>query len=77
MNIIQTYYNFIDFIIPHLRQTRKENLSILVNGIIESCSVSICGIARRMRDNIKFIHKLKRVWRFISNEKLILDVIFI
>lgn len=54
-------------IFPSLRKTQSRNLSLTVFGQIKSQSVILSQIVREVPGAVKHKHRLKRLWRFVSN----------
>lgn len=64
---------FIAFFIPHLeglRKSQRKTLAVLVFGLMQSKRVGVAAIARGIpgKGNIK--HRIKRVDRFLGNERV-------
>lgn len=54
-------------IFPGLRKTQKVNLGLAVYGQILSQSTILSQIVREVPGAFKHKHRLKRLWRFVSN----------
>lgn len=54
-------------IFPSLRKTQKANLGLAVYGQVLSQSAILSQIVREVPGAIKHKHRLKRLWRFVSN----------
>ena len=57
-------------IFPDLRKTQKVNLGLAVFGQILSQSTVLSEIVRRFPGDFKHKHKLKRLFRFVSNPRV-------
>jgi len=53
-----------------LRKTQQVNLSLAVLGISKARSGLLSEIAREVPGAIKHKHRLKRLWRFVSNHRI-------
>lgn len=62
--------NWIKGIFPGLRKTQAVNLTLGVFGLIKTRSGIMSEIVRVAPGPTKHKHKLKRLWRFVSNEKI-------
>lgn len=62
--------NWICGIFPNLRKTQFVNLSLGVFGLIKSRSGLMSEIAREIPVSSKYKHRLKRLWRFVSNHRI-------
>ena len=57
-------------IFPSLRKTQTVNLSYAVFGLIKSQSALMSEIVREVPGAKKHKHRLKRLWRFLSNPRV-------
>lgn len=57
-------------IFPVLRKTQLANLSLGVFGLIKSQSGIMSAIVREVPGSRKHKHRLKRLWRFVSNPRV-------
>jgi hypothetical protein len=57
-------------IFPSLRKTQSWNLSLTVFGQIKSQSGILSKIVRQIPGAVKHKHRLKRLWRFVSNHRV-------
>lgn len=57
-------------IFPTLRKTQSFNLSLGVLGIVKSRSGKLSEIVREVPGSSKHKHRLKRLWRFVSNPRI-------
>ena len=55
---------------PKLRKTQSVNLTLGIFGLIKSRSGLMSEIVRMVPGPSEHKHKLKRLWRFVSNEKV-------
>ena len=56
-------------IFPDLRKTQKVNLGLAVYGQAISQSTILSQIVREVPGAVKHKHRLKRLWRFVSNPR--------
>lgn len=54
-------------VFPVLRKTQKVNLGLAVFGQVKSQSTILSEIVRQIPGAVKHKHRLKRLWRFVSN----------
>lgn len=57
----------VEHIFPGLRKTQKVNLGLAVFGQILSQTTVLSQIVREVPGAVKHKHRLKRLWRFVSN----------
>lgn len=57
-------------VFPSLRKTQAVNLSLAVFGQIKSQSTILSEIVREVPGAVKHKHRLKRLWRFVSNSRV-------
>lgn len=57
-------------VFPGLRKTRRVNLGLAVYGQVLSQSAILSQIVREVPGAVKHKHRLKRLWRFVSNFKV-------
>lgn len=57
-------------VFPSLRKTQSRNLSLAVFGQIKSQSTILSQIVREVPGAVKHKHRLKRLWRFVSNSRV-------
>lgn len=57
-------------IFPNLRKTQAVNLSLSVFGLIKARSGKLSEIVREIPGSFKHKHRLKRLWRFVSNPRV-------
>lgn len=62
--------NWVYGIFPNLRKTQLVNLSLGIFGLIKSRSGLMSEIARELPVSSKYKHRLKRLWRFVSNPRV-------
>jgi hypothetical protein len=62
--------SLISRIFPELRKTQQVNLSLGIFGQIKSRSGLMSEIVREVPGAKKHKHRLKRFWRFLSNQKI-------
>lgn len=62
--------SWIKNIFPKLRKTQAENLSLGVFGLVKARSGLLSEIVREIPGSSKHKHKLKRLWRFVSNPRV-------
>lgn len=55
---------------PSLRKTQVINLTLGVFGLIKARSGLMSEIAREIPGSSKHKHRLKRLWRFVSNDRI-------
>lgn len=53
-----------------LLSTQQATLSQVVCGLLACRSLILAEIARNFQTHVAFSHNLKRVWRFVSNERI-------
>lgn len=58
---------------PTLRKTRMTNLALSVFGVIKAQSGILSEIARYMPVRGKHWYRVRRLWRFVSNTKMMVD----
>lgn len=56
-----------------LLPTQQDSICQVVCGMIACRCLILAEIARCFQTNVEFPHNLKRVWRFVSNERINLD----
>jgi len=56
-----------------LLTTQQDTLCQVVTGLISCRCLILAEIARCFQTDTKFPHNLKRVWRFVSNERIQMD----
>jgi len=56
-----------------LLSTQQDTISQVVTGMTVCRSLCLAEIARCFQTEVEFPHNLKRVWRFVSNERINLD----
>jgi hypothetical protein len=61
---------------PDLRKTQAVNLGLAVYGQIISQSTVLSQIVREVPGAVKHKHRLKRLWRFVSNSRIKPDRLF-
>lgn len=67
---ISSIKGWVKSIFPGLRKTQSVNLSLGVFGIIKSGSGLMSELVREVPGAVKHKHRLKRLWRFVSNDKV-------
>lgn len=55
---------------PNLRKTQTVNLTLGIFGLIKARSGILSEIVREIPGTSSHKHKLKRLWRFVSNERI-------
>lgn len=63
-------HNWIKGIFPKLRKTQSLNLTLAIFGLIKARSGLMSEIVRMISGPSSHKYKLKRLWRFVSNEKI-------
>lgn len=66
----------INGLFPSLRKTQRTNLALAVFGISKARSGILSEIARKTPGAFKHKHRLKRLWRFVSNGQVRPDGLF-
>lgn len=63
--------HFVQSLLPGMRLTRQRNLVWLILGIVQTrdAHLTVSEIARAIPTHSAHWHKLKRMWRFLSNMK--------
>ena len=59
---------FVHSFCPRLRSTRRVNLCLLTYSILRRRSLCLSELARAMPLPIAHLYRVKRLWRFLSNE---------
>lgn len=54
----------------HLRQSQAKTLLVLVHAAVRCPRISLASIGRAMSGPAKVKHRIKRVWRFIANQRV-------
>ena len=62
--------SLISNIFPTLRKTQVANLALSIYGQINSQSAVMSEIVREVPGAVKHKHRLKRLWRFVSNPRV-------
>lgn len=60
----------VSHIFPNLRKTQRVNLGLAVYGQVISQSTILSQIVRDVPGAVKHRHRLKRLWRFVSNGRV-------
>ena len=58
---------FVSRLLPEWRKTRRKVLALGVEGLLQRRCLTLTGIARGLGIRTRVIHRVKRIWRFISN----------
>jgi IS4 transposase len=63
----QRLFRFVTDLLPDWRKTRRRVLALGVQGLVKRRRLTLTGIARGMDSRTRVIHRVKRIWRFLSN----------
>lgn len=63
-------HGLVKHIFPDLRVTQSRNLGLAVFGQVKSQSAILSDIVREVPGSFKHKHRLKRLWRFVSNVRV-------
>jgi len=63
----QRVLQFVDKLLPDWRKTRRRVLALGVEGLLKRRRLTLTGIARGLEIHTRVIHRVKRIWRFVSN----------
>jgi hypothetical protein len=58
---------FVSSLLPTWRVTRQRVLALGTLGLVRRRRLTLCGIARGLDPSIRVLHRVKRIWRFLSN----------
>ncbi len=63
----QQLWQFVTDLLPSWRKTRRRVLALGCEALIARRRLTLCGIARGMDSSTRVLHRVKRIWRFLSN----------
>lgn len=63
----QRLFQFITDLLPSWRKTRRRVLALGCQALIARRRLTLCGIARGLHSQTRVLHRVKRIWRFLSN----------
>jgi len=63
----QRLFQYITDLLPSWRKTRRRVLALGCQALMERRRLTLCGIARGVRSSTRVLHRVKRIWRFLSN----------
>lgn len=58
---------FVSSLVPTWRVTRQRVLALGALGLVRRRRLTLCGIARGLDSSTRVVHRVKRIWRFLSN----------
>jgi hypothetical protein len=58
---------FVSSLVPTWRVTRRRVLALGALGLVRRRRLTLCGIARGLDSTTRVLHRVKRIWRFLSN----------
>jgi len=59
-----------------LRKSQRTTICDLVQGLLYGTKVGLANIARAMRDRTTVRHRIKRIARFVTNDRIALTTVF-
>ena len=63
----QQLLKFVTDLVPSWRRSRQKVLALGAQGLVRRRRLTLTGIARGLESQIRIIHRVKRLWRFINN----------
>jgi len=63
----QELLRFVSDLLPAWRKTRRVVLALGSLALLRRRRLTLCGIARGMESHTRVLHRVKRIWRFLSN----------
>jgi hypothetical protein len=63
----QELLRFVSDLLPAWRQTRRVVLALGAQALLRRRRLTLCGIARGLDSRTRVLHRVKRIWRFLSN----------
>jgi len=66
----QRLFQFVTNLLPDWRKTRRRVLALGVQGLVKRRRLTLTGIARGVDSRTRVIHRVKRIWRFLSNRAI-------
>jgi hypothetical protein len=54
-------------LLPSWRKTRRMLLALGTRALVRRRQLTLCGIARGVETHTRVIHRVKHIWRFLSN----------
>ncbi len=63
----QRLFQFVTALLPSWRKTRRRVLALGCQALISRRRLTLCGIARGLDSSTRVLHRVKRLWRFLSN----------
>ena len=63
----QRLFDFVTGLLPSWRKTRRRVLALGCQALIARRRLTLCGIARGLESSTRVLHRVKRIWRFLSN----------
>jgi hypothetical protein len=64
----QQLVQFVSDLLPSWRKTRRRVLALGCEALIARRRLTLCGIARGLHSSTRVLHRVKRIWRFLSNQ---------
>jgi hypothetical protein len=59
--------HFVTALLPDWRSTRRRVLALGSLALVQRRRLTLCGIARGLDSRTRVLHRVKRIWRFLSN----------
>lgn len=59
--------HFVSDLLPTWRITRRRLLALGCQALLARRRLTLCGIARGLDSRTRVLHRVKRIWRFLSN----------
>jgi len=66
----QRLYEFVTSLLPSWQKPCGKVLALGVQGLIRKRRFTLTGMARGMDSACRIIHRVKRLWRFLNNDKV-------
>jgi len=63
----QELLHFVTDLLPTWRKTRRRVLALGSLALVRRRRLTLCGIARGLDSTTRVLHRVKRIWRFLSN----------
>lgn len=63
----QELLHFVTDLLPTWRKTRRVVLALGAAALVRRRRLTLCGIARGLDSRTRVLHRVKRIWRFLSN----------
>ena len=63
----QRLFQFVTDLLPSWRKTRRRVLALGCQALLARRRLTLCGLARGLDSRTRVLHRVKRIWRFLSN----------